>query len=365
MQSLFHAVVVVLSLLGILSRFSYSLAIASANVPYQQQNEHLVVLVHGLMGTSRDLEYLSQLLQSKGCVVLSSQANEQTNSLKGIEKGASRLVEEILAVQAKNKQLKKLSFVGNSLGGLYARYASMLLYDKALGTMGDGLEPHKFMTIATPHLGVRNHIFVEEMLGVKLHDALKLIVSKTMFSTGKDLFGHDNEDVSKTLIYRLATQESFLAPLRLFASRRLYANLRNDFVVPLGTAAFLDEQSVRDLRSRHLTQSGIVAEAHTEKCSDALNNTNNALPQEQQQQQQPTQLQKKKQQQQELGMSEMRRSLDCLGWEKYVVHFPGLVPIAHNKLASLRRWPDYLYSNVLGFAEGEYVMQHACEFLTS
>jgi len=51
--------------------------------------------------------------------------------------------------------------------------------------------------------------------------------------------GAEGESIQDTLVYRMATTESFLAPLRVFQTRRAYANYANDFLVPLGTSAFM------------------------------------------------------------------------------------------------------------------------------
>lgn len=78
----------------------------------------------------------------------------------------------------KTENLKKISFLAHSLGGLFARYAVAVLYsatplssdqsdnhtgstnansEKASTMHGTiaGLEPISFITLATPHLGVR------------------------------------------------------------------------------------------------------------------------------------------------------------------------------------------------------------------
>lgn len=70
----------------------------------------------------------------------------------------------------KTESLRRISFLAHSLGGLFARYAIAVLYDNsnALSTstsndLGNsskrgviaGLEPISFITLATPHLGVR------------------------------------------------------------------------------------------------------------------------------------------------------------------------------------------------------------------
>ena len=95
---------------------------------------------------------------------------------------------QVREVVGQNPSLKRISIVGNSLGGLYARYAISMLYeakDKVRGLIvlviismpppaapADGcfraaywpiqtiagLEPQTFMTIASPHLGVRKYL---------------------------------------------------------------------------------------------------------------------------------------------------------------------------------------------------------------
>ena len=59
----------------------------------------------------------------------------------------------------------------------------------------------------------------------------------------------------------------------------------------------------------------------------------------------------------------MIHSLDSCGWEKVIVNFNTIIPIAHNKLCALTRSPRFIFENVLGFSEGRFVMDHAVEFL--
>lgn len=76
-----------------------------------------------------------------------------------------------MQVVQKTDSLKKISFLAHSLGGLFARYAISVLYTPndipkfslvnsqttyslRRGKIA-GLEPINFVTLATPHLGVR------------------------------------------------------------------------------------------------------------------------------------------------------------------------------------------------------------------
>ena len=73
----------------------------------------------------------------------------------------------------KTEGLKKISFLAHSLGGLFARYAIAVLYTPGdvIGTQASafqssgssnkgliaGMEAINFITLATPHLGVRGN----------------------------------------------------------------------------------------------------------------------------------------------------------------------------------------------------------------
>ena len=311
--------------------------------------DHLVVLSHGIMGTGEDLGYLASLLETSGCTTLRSVSNEDRKSLDGVKAGGEKLASEILGCIAKNGQLKRLSVVGNSLGGLYVRYALKILFDDADGTVG-GLQPHRFMSIATPHLGVRDWTFVDDN-GLQVPDILKVLVSKTMFSTGRDLFGITQDNAGdESLLFQMATDESFLKPLRVFGARRLYANLKNDLVVPLGTAAFMSQQLVKKLRTEHDGNNGIVAIVKTlsEKIEVGLHSLENASNKNKN----------------DHKTNIMINKLDRLGWDKVIVNFSGVLPIAHNKICALTREPRWLYEDVLGFNAGQFVMKDACTWLS-
>lgn len=92
---------------------------------------------------------------------------------------------QVLAVVRRRPEVRKISFVAHSLGGLIARYAIGRLYEHSpklepAGLTGNslseenkkylvqgheqpheakiaGLEPMNFITFATPHLGSRGH----------------------------------------------------------------------------------------------------------------------------------------------------------------------------------------------------------------
>ena len=57
------------------------------NIRYYVPSDHLIVLSHGIMGSHKDLSYLSSKLELKGCIILQSKSNEFLKSLNGIKQG--------------------------------------------------------------------------------------------------------------------------------------------------------------------------------------------------------------------------------------------------------------------------------------
>lgn len=129
-----------------------------------------------------------------------------------------------------------LSFIGNSLGGLYARSAiASIEWDLP---NGDQVKPCIFCTTATPHLGKRGQTYV------RLPRLAEQGIGYALKPTGQDLFGLNK------VIENLATQAKYLNPLLRFQKRIAYANAYGtDLQVPTATAAFL-----ADTESKHYTK---------------------------------------------------------------------------------------------------------------
>jgi len=330
---------------------------------------HLIVLSHGLMGSKGDLQNLALLLNKKSqgsALVHLSDSNSFSKTLEGIEIGGKRLAEEIREILALHSTIREISFVGNSLGGLYARWAVSELFRVEEGEKGspEGAEkliiglkcskerrnkylvPKHFMTIATPHLGVRSFSYLEEKFYVPtfLSEIIKSFVSRLFFATGRDIFSFDAEAREDTILYKMATQEKFVGSLAAFQTRRLLANLDNDFMVPLQTAAFISSTERDSLRkmSRNIKEPKIVAKI--------------TIPQH---------AKKKIGEQSSKAEDTMRESLDGLGWTKVIAYFPSTLPLAHNKICCLRKNPSFLYDDLLGFRQGQFVMEETADYLLS
>lgn len=113
----------------------------SIREPIQEHpSNHLVVLCHGILGYSLDLKYFADGLEKRGFVVLRSKSNELYKSLDGLEAMAKNVKEEVMIALEQNPQLKRVSFIGNSLGGLIVRSVIKHLFNRDNGTFA-GLHP--------------------------------------------------------------------------------------------------------------------------------------------------------------------------------------------------------------------------------
>jgi hypothetical protein len=256
---------------------------------------HLVVLVHGYMGSDREQDYLGEALIEKSkksiqelllsnsnsynkndiddiedsCsinnnnnkhqfVILSSKANVN-NSTDGIAKGGERLAVEISDwIQQHTADIHDpatimtLSLIGNSLGGLYSRYALAELYYKYTKSF-DMILPLIFGTTSSPHLGVSQETFIELPKWVEPYVAT-VMQQQTM----DDLFSSNNSTVVMDMCRRPNSNDDddnennnnnknnrdYLHPLQQFQKRIAVANAYNtDFLVSVSSGAFLSSGS--------------------------------------------------------------------------------------------------------------------------
>ena len=165
--------------------------------------------------------------------ILVAKRNAGSFTYDGIDTGGERVADEVeqkLEELARSgHDIKKISVIGYSLGGLIARYTIGLLYHKGIF---ERIQPVNFTTFATPHLGVRTplkgyHSHVWNVLG-----------ARTLSMSGRQLFGIDKfRDTDRPLLAVLADPESiFLQALAQFQHRSLYANAVNDRTVTYYTA---------------------------------------------------------------------------------------------------------------------------------
>jgi hypothetical protein len=226
---------------------------SSCEVKERPSTKHLVVLIHGIMGTHKELGYVKEALEREFKLALSSAddvssvsdqflvhaaSSNDHKTLDGIEAGGRRLaieINELLRNETKHGSVA-LSILGNSLGGLYARYALAHIDWHPGGGGGSSPEitvhPNVFITTATPHLGIR------DMTLLPLPQSLQSAGASYLKESGRDLFQYSD------VIHHLCVDPEFLTPLAQFSKRIAFANaFSTDAPVITTTAAFLAESS--------------------------------------------------------------------------------------------------------------------------
>ncbi|RXH99094.1 hypothetical protein DVH24_011419 [Malus domestica] len=201
--------------------FGSSRGIANA----EEKPDHLLVLVHGIMASPSDWTYVEAELKrrlGRNFLIYASSCNTYTKTFSGIDGAGKRLADEVMQLVQKTESLKKISFLAHSLGGLFARYAISVLYtpnDSASSTTANsqtahslrggkiaGLEPINFVTLATPHLGVRGKNQLPFLLGVPFLEKLAAPIAPIIVGrTGSQLFLTDGKPERPPLLLRMAS----------------------------------------------------------------------------------------------------------------------------------------------------------------
>jgi hypothetical protein len=177
-----------------------------------------------------------KVLKRNERVVIHSASCNEGKTHDGITAGGRRvaneindLVQELWSKQQSSNKIR-LSLVGNSLGGLYARFALSEIQwtDSSSKRPTNHLIPHHFVTTATPHLGCG---FQQTYL--PLPRFIESPIAHVMKQTGKDLFRFTS------IIDDMTFSSTFTFPLSRFQQRIAYINVHGtDFQVPTPTAAF-------------------------------------------------------------------------------------------------------------------------------
>ncbi|KDO52572.1 hypothetical protein CISIN_1g021672mg [Citrus sinensis] len=186
-----------------------------------------------------------------------SERNMSKLTLDGVDVMGERLAQEVLEVIERKRNLRKISFVAHSVGGLVARYAIGKLYrppkiengeessadtssENSRGTMA-GLEAINFITVATPHLGSRGNKQVPFLFGVTAFEkAANFVIHLIFRRTGRHLFLNDNDEGRPPLLRRMVEDEDenyFMSALCAFKRRVAYSNACYDHIVGWRTSS--------------------------------------------------------------------------------------------------------------------------------
>lgn len=240
-------------------------------VSSNNEPDHLLVLVHGIMASPNDWIYVESELKrrlGRNFLIYASSCNSFTKTFTGIEGAGERLADEVMQVIKRTENLRKISFLSHSLGGLFARYAVAALYkqndyvdygndisnctdanrksfySKHNGSIA-GLEPVNFITLATPHLGVRGKKQLPFLMGVPLLEKLAPPLAPIFVGrTGSQLFLTDGNPNKPPLLLRMTSDcedGKFISALGAFRCRVLYANVSYDHMVGWRTSSIRRE----------------------------------------------------------------------------------------------------------------------------
>lgn len=333
------------------------------------QGRELLVLIHGLQGAPGDFNYVVDTLKNthaskQGNLVVHVPSVNVDRTDDGIENGGKRLVLDIQRVireeEEKGRKLEKLSLLGFSLGGIYARYVAAALYQKD-GTLY-GLKAGIIILVASPLLGVRNfgfYRFIPDTLcnAVKLNDTVReLMISDTNQMLLR--MTEDNPDDEMGF--------DFICALRAFEDRVLYANLRNDFMVNYGTAALDTSMRAingveveRVIRSRRCDS--VDTEYDERGCKICFKQWIGGEKKDAKRDGSMTRtglVGKRSTREDEEVMAERLREI---GWWLIGVDFPISLPIAHNRIVAMSRGPIHTWIN----APGKRVVHHIVDTIGS
>lgn len=194
---------------------------------------HLIVLTHGLhSNATADMCYIRDQLERNSQhtgenIVIRGYSGNVCKTERGVKYLGRRMAEFVVgdALEGLDRsQIKKISFIGHSLGGLVQTFA-LAYINVNYPTFFEEIKPENFITMASPLLGISN----ENPAYVKLCLSLGIV--------GKS--GHDmNLQGDKPLLMLLPSNPTRQV-LRMFKRRTVYANVVNDGIVPLRTSALL------------------------------------------------------------------------------------------------------------------------------
>ena len=211
----------------------------SATIHYNESNTSptvVVVLCHGFQGSHKDFHRLVAHLVStfseknQSVFILTPTSSEGWPgpfhpTRQGTLACAARAHQELVAVINTHPAatcLSSLIVVGHSFGGVYSRAMLRLLH--ADHTIPERLTPLGFISVASPHLGIRWRPSV--------WTSICQFAARTLAGvTGKELLLED-----EAVVLLAISSNEYLEALQLFPALYCYGNVFYDVQVPLCTA---------------------------------------------------------------------------------------------------------------------------------
>ncbi|CAN1355781.1 Lipid droplet phospholipase 1, partial [Linum perenne] len=333
----------------------------------------------------------------KNYLLYASSSNTYTKTFGGIDGAGKRLAEELIPlalnaqvtqVVSKTQSLKRISFLAHSLGGLFARYTIAVLYsenDKGTSKLNDdtetgssksggriaGLEPVNFVTLATPHLGVRGRNQLPLLLGIPFLEKLVPPIAHIFVGyTGKQLFLTDGQPNKPPLLLRMTSdceEGKFISALGAFRCRTVYANVSYDHMVGWRTSSIRRETELVNPPRRSLD--GYKHVVDVEYCPPVSTDGPHFLPEaakaKAKAQNEPST--KNTLEYHDIMEEEMIHGLQRLGWKKIDVSFHSAFwPFfAHNNIHVKNEWFHNAGAGVIAHVADTLKQQEPSSYLTA
>lgn len=162
--------------------FSFQASRCSHVSPLPQDLSYLQAVMESLAEQEKRKHYEENGIVQD--VIVHSAVCNEGKTTDGVMLGGQRLVEEMLSVineemKTRSSNTVTISVVGNSLGGIYSRYAIAKLAQS--DELPCKLHFNIFCTTASPHLGISQHTYVP------LPRSAENVVAHAMGDTGRDL----------------------------------------------------------------------------------------------------------------------------------------------------------------------------------
>lgn len=209
-----------------------------------KQGSHLFVLIHGLWGVPQHMGSLEESIRNyidpkENAIFLLPSQNSKFKTFDGIEILGYRALLEICQFIRKHnnssdletKQITKISIIGYSLGGLVSRFVVGKMFTECAEYF-KGIEPVLFLTVASPHLGIRFFNPSSSIFRTFLNPVLTVLGSNALGKSGRELFIANRYS---NILVQLSEGE-FIDGLSKFKHRTVVANVKNDRTVAFYTA---------------------------------------------------------------------------------------------------------------------------------
>lgn len=186
-------------------------------VERNKNESHLIILVHGFQGNSEDLRLLRNNILAiyPSAIFLSSTCNENESD-GNIEDQGMKLANEVtnyIENYFELDEIKRISFIGHSLGGVIIRAAMQFLEE-----LRDKF--YTFMTLSSPHLG---YLYSPKFL---ISAGMWVLKKWKKSDSLKELTLSDSSDVEESYIYRL----SMVSKLEWFKNILLVSSYQDSYV---------------------------------------------------------------------------------------------------------------------------------------